>query len=327
MKVIPLAAESLGVRSMATYVEVGRTGILIDPGATLAPARFGLPPTEDEWEALRRANDRISAYAARASFVFVSHYHEDHFRSDPASYAGRRVLAKDPRRMIGGRQAGRADALWKALEGQARVESADGLQRREMDLELYVSPPLPHGVDGTPFGSVVGLTIVDPAERERFVFASDLQGPASPVAAAYLVQQRPTLLYVSGPVSYLEREVGRDAIERAIDQLARVVDATGCRVIMDHHALRDPRSAAGFHAPHRRAQGSRSERVPRKERRHPLLSARLDAGLKHVHARLRQAHSRLSGGEYPGAGYQHRQPVQPRQLGQVGRDQQLSAAL
>ena len=48
MKVIPLAAESLGVRSMATYVEVGRTGILIDPGATLAAARFGLPPSADE---------------------------------------------------------------------------------------------------------------------------------------------------------------------------------------------------------------------------------------------------------------------------------------
>src|SRR5207244_10619839 len=103
-----------------------------------------------------------------------------------------------------------------------------------------------HGVDGTPFGSVVGLTIVDPAERERFVFASDLQGPASPVAAAYLVQQRPTLLYLSGPVSYLEREVGRDAIERAIDHLVRVVEATGCRVIMDHHALRDARFAERF---------------------------------------------------------------------------------
>jgi len=246
MKVIPLAAESLGVRSMATYVEVGRTGILIDPGATLAPSRFGLPPAEEEWEALRRANDRISAYAARSSLVFVSHYHEDHFRSDPASYAGRLVLTKDPRRMIGGRQAQRAEALWKALEGQARVQSADGAQRREMDLELYVSSPLPHGADGTTFGSVVVLTIVDPAERERFIFASDLQGPASPVAAAYLVQQRPTLLYLSGPVSYLEREVGRDAIERAIDHLMRVVDATGCRVIMDHHALRDARFAERF---------------------------------------------------------------------------------
>src|SRR5436309_1698261 len=177
MKVIPLAAESLGVRSMATYVEVGRTGILIDPGATLAPAGFGLPPTEDEWEALRRANDRISAYAARASFVFVSHYHEDHFRSDPASYAGRIVLAKDPRRMIGGKQAQRGEALWKALDGQARVERADGARRRE---------------------------------------------------------------------AYLERDVGRDAIERAIDQLVRVMDATGCRVIMDHHALRDPGFAERF---------------------------------------------------------------------------------
>src|SRR2546429_3636856 len=160
MKVIPLAAESLGVRSMATYVEVGRAGILIGPGATLAASRCGLPPTEAEWEALRRANDRISAYAARSSFVFVSHYHEDHFRSDPASYAGRRVLAKDPRRMIGGRQAGPADALWKALEGQARGEGADGLQRRGMDLGLYVSPPLPHGVDGPPLGSVLRLTNV-----------------------------------------------------------------------------------------------------------------------------------------------------------------------
>lgn len=246
MKVIPLAAESLGVRSMATYVEVGRTGILIDPGATLAPARFGLPPTEDEWEALRRANDRISAYAARSSFVFVSHYHEDHFRSDPISYAGRIVLAKDPRRMISGKQAQRGEALWKALDGQAKVERADGATRREANLELCVSPPLPHGIDGSPFGSVVALTIVDPAERERFVFASDLQGPASAVSAAYLIQQRPTLLYLSGPVSYLERDVGRDAIERAIDQLIRVVETTGCRVIMDHHALRDARYEERF---------------------------------------------------------------------------------
>ena len=176
----------------------------------------------------------------------MSHYHEDHFRSDPASYAGRIVLAKDPRRMVGGKQAQRAEALWKALDGQAKVERADGARRREADLELCVSPPLPHGVDGSPFGSVLALTIIDPAERERFVFASDLQGPASAVAAAYIIQQRPTLLYLSGPVSYLEREVGRDSIERAIDHLIRVVEATGCRVIMDHHALRDARYAERF---------------------------------------------------------------------------------
>jgi len=246
VKIVPLAAESLGVRSMATYVEVGQTGILIDPGATLAPSRFNLPPSAEEWEALRRANDRISGYAARADLIFVSHYHEDHFRSDPASYVGRTVLAKDPQRMITGLQAKRAADLWAALQPVARLESADGRRRRTLDLELRVSPPLPHGAEGTRLGFVVVLTVVDGPENERFVFASDVQGPLSTVAAAYLIQERPTLLYLSGPPSYIERELGAALIERGIDHLLRVVDATGCRVIMDHHALRDTRFAERF---------------------------------------------------------------------------------
>jgi uncharacterized protein len=241
MKVIPLGAESLGVRSMATYVEVAGRGILIDPGATLAPARFGLPPAEEEWQALRRVNDRISAYALRAELIFVSHYHEDHFRSDPVSYAGRRVLLKDPRRMVQGLQARRAVELWKALQTAARVAVADDFSERRVDLVLEASPPLPHGLEGTPLGYVLALTIADPAERERFVFASDVQGPLSPVAAAYIARQRPTLLYLAGPPSYVEREVGAAAIERGIDHLMRIVDKTACRVIMDHHALRDVR--------------------------------------------------------------------------------------
>src|SRR6266545_4108424 len=176
MKIIPLAADSLGVRSMATYVEAGATGLLIDPGATLAAARYGLPPSQEEWDALKRANDRISAYAARARYVFISHYHDDHFRSDPASYAGRVVLAKDPRRMVSGAQARRANALWSAL----------------------------------------------------------------------VIQQRPTTLYLSGPPSYLEREVGTAAIDRSVANLRRILDATDCRVIMDHYALRDPRFSLRF---------------------------------------------------------------------------------
>jgi uncharacterized protein len=246
VKIVPLAADSLGVRSMATYVEAGGTGILIDPGATLAPARYGLPPSVEEWEALKRANDRISAYAARARYVFVSHYHEDHFRSDPATYTGRVVLAKDPRRMVSGAQARRGQALWTALDGSARIQAADGLRVGTHDLELHVSPPLPHGAEGTSLGYVIALTIVDHHEHQRFVFASDVQGPLSAVAAAWLIRAHPTTLYLSGPPSYVEREVGTAAIDRAVDNLRRVLDATGCRIIMDHHALRDPRFSTRF---------------------------------------------------------------------------------
>jgi predicted metallo-beta-lactamase superfamily hydrolase len=246
VKIIPLAADSLGVRSMATYVEAGATGLLIDPGATLAPARYGLPPSSEEWEELKRANDRISAYASRCRYVFVSHYHDDHFRSDPVSYAGRVVLAKDPRRMVSGAQARRAHALWTALADQARIQPADGAALTTPDLDLKVSPPLPHGTEGTTLGYVVALTVVDYREHERFVFASDVQGPLSSVAAAWLIQQRPTTLYLSGPPSYVEREVGTAAIDRAVDNLRRILDATGCRVIMDHYAMRDPRFSTRF---------------------------------------------------------------------------------
>jgi uncharacterized protein len=246
MKVIPLAADSLGVRSMATYVEVGDLGILIDPGATLAPSRFTLPPAEEEWDALRRANDRISAYAARASTVFVSHYHDDHFRSDPSTYAGRAVLVKDPRRMVGAQQSRRGSELWTMLTAHARPSVADGYERREHAVELRVSSPLPHGIEGTVMGYVLALSIHDRIERERFVFASDVQGPMSSVAAGWVMRERPTLLYLAGPPSYLERELGAAVIEKGIENLLRIIDATGCRVIMDHHAVRDAAFGARF---------------------------------------------------------------------------------
>ncbi len=239
MKVVPLAADSLGVRSVATYVECGDTRILIDPGAALGAARFGLPPADEEWEALRRANDRISAYATRAEWVFVSHYHEEHYRHDPSIYAGRSVWAKDPHRMVTGAQAERARHLWQAQEAQARFESADGRCIETPDCILAASPPLPHGAEVSGLGHVIALTVTDRRSGQRFVHASDVQGPLSPVAAAYLGRERPSLLYLSGPPAYLEHRLGRALIEQGVEHLLRIIDRTGCRVIMDHHAVRD----------------------------------------------------------------------------------------
>ena len=42
--VVPLAAESFGVRSMCTYVETPHVRLLLDAGASLAPNRFGFSP-------------------------------------------------------------------------------------------------------------------------------------------------------------------------------------------------------------------------------------------------------------------------------------------
>ena len=95
---------------------------------------------------------------------------------------------------------------------------------------------------------MIALTVTDRREGFRFVHASDVQGPLSPVATAYLIRERPNLLYLSGPPAYLERELGSAVIDRGIANLSRVIDATGCRVIMDHHAVRDARYPERFRA-------------------------------------------------------------------------------
>ncbi|PYM63947.1 MAG: hypothetical protein DMD79_07385 [Candidatus Rokuibacteriota bacterium] len=238
MRVIPLAADSLGVRSMATYVEAGSLRLLLDPGARLSPRRFGLPPAPEEDEALARAVDRIEAYAVRAALVTVSHFHADHYRLEPRIYAGRRVWAKDPRRMTDPHQAGQGRAFWQAMVAHAALKPAEGATHDAGDALLRFSPPLPHGGEGDGFGFVVAATVDD---GQRFVHAADVQGPVSAVAAAYLVRERPDLLYLSGPPTYLESRVGREAIERGLAHLLRIVNETGCRVILDHYAVRDRR--------------------------------------------------------------------------------------
>jgi hypothetical protein len=80
---------------------------------------------------------------------------------------------------------------------------------------------------------------MDRRDGFRFVHASDVQGPLSPVATAYLVRERPSLLYLSGPPAYIEREIGRGLVDQGVEHLLRIVEQTGCRVIMDHHAIRD----------------------------------------------------------------------------------------
>jgi hypothetical protein len=238
VRVIPLAADSLGVRSMATYVEAGDLRLLIDPGATVAPLRFGLGPTPEEEEALARAMARIEAYAVRADLVTVSHYHGDHYRLEPRIFTRRRVWAKDPRHMLDARQAASGRAFWAAVGPHATLERAEGRVADVRGVPVRVSPPLPHGPEGSGFGFVVAVTVDD---GRRFVHAADVLGPVSLVATAYLIRERPDLVYLSGPPAYLETPMGRDAVRRGVDNLVRLVGETGCQVIVDHHAVRDRR--------------------------------------------------------------------------------------
>src|SRR5213083_3408088 len=75
MKITPLAADSLGARSMATLVETPDVTVLIDPSVRLAPYRYDLPPHELEEDRMRALWRGIRDASKKADILTVSHYH------------------------------------------------------------------------------------------------------------------------------------------------------------------------------------------------------------------------------------------------------------
>ncbi|HEX3013145.1 MAG TPA: MBL fold metallo-hydrolase [Methanobacterium sp.] len=172
MKVIPLAFESMGVRSMATFVETDQK-ILIDPGTSIAPKRFGYPPWKDEFDALYKTRTRIEEYAEKADIVTISHYHHDHYTpfelgkfldSSPNAaeklYQGKRLFIKHPTSQINKSQQKRASDFLKNLKDlNCEVSYADGNSFEVGDTSIKFSDPLPHGSQGSKLGYVVAVTI------------------------------------------------------------------------------------------------------------------------------------------------------------------------
>ena len=96
MRILPIAFDSFGVRSMATFVETD-TKILIDPGVSLAPVRYGLPPHAIELKKLEEKRNEIIRFARKTDILTISHYHYDHYMPDTNIYSGKVLFIKHPK--------------------------------------------------------------------------------------------------------------------------------------------------------------------------------------------------------------------------------------
>ncbi len=247
----PLAAESMGTRSMCTFIETPDVRLLVDPGASLS-RRWGLMPHPREYQALAASRQRLADFADRSEVVAISHYHFDHctpsftdhawtFSSLPVAeqlYHGKIVLAKDYRNNVNPSQRRRGWLLRKIVGGGFKeYHVADGHAFTFGDTVITFSPPVFHGEQNTPLGWVV-MTRVDVA-GERVMHASDIQGPMLDETVSLILATRPDLLYLAGPPLYLaDYKVERRSIERGLQNLAKLVEAIPT-VIVDHHLLRD----------------------------------------------------------------------------------------
>jgi len=252
LKVQVLSAESFGVRSMATYVETPSIRIVFDAGVALGP-RFGLLPHPVEYRALSEARKKLRQSCERADVVVTTHYHFDHFSPAFNSdftwtwsskevtrqlYQDKIVLVKDPKENINYSQQLRAWYFLRFLERVAKeVEVADAQSFQFGDTTLSFSKAVPHGEEGGHLGYVLVASLK--YGDEKFVFAPDVQGPMDKNTTSLIIRERPNLLFLGGPPSYLvPGSVTRENLERAIESIMEIT-AVVKTTIVDHHLMRD----------------------------------------------------------------------------------------
>ena len=238
MDIIPVAFDSMGVRSMATLVKSGDFSIFIDPGVALGPKRYGLPPHPVELEAERYFWERVKENASRCDVIVITHYHYDHHNPRDVSFLkGKTLLIKHPAEKINQSQRKRAAFFLSKIKG-SKVEYADGRTFEFDDVMVKFSEPVFHGTNSR-LGYVVEVLVDD--GRESFLHTSDVEGPSLKHQLEFMLESSAETVFVDGPMTYmLGYRYSASSLEASINNLRELMSRTDLKtLVLDHHLTRD----------------------------------------------------------------------------------------
>jgi predicted metallo-beta-lactamase superfamily hydrolase len=254
IEIVPIAAESLGARSMCTLVETPDVTVLFDAGVSLCPHRFRLPPHPIEFKTIQKLRKSIAKAAYKAQVVTISHYHFDHHtpsyedwvvnwtEADETArqiYQDKTVLMKNPRDKINASQRQRAWLFQKTGGKYAeKLENADGKTFKfGEETFLCFSEAVSHGSEDSMLGWVI-MTLIEYAD-ERIMFAPDIQGPMSTHTLELIKTAKPHVIILGGPPFYLGGlRVSEAQLQLGLNNLVAIVEAVPL-TILEHHSLRD----------------------------------------------------------------------------------------
>ena len=238
MEIIPIAYDSMGVRSMATFVKTKDLAITIDPSVSLAPSRYGLPPHKLEIERMNEKWNEIKDFVIKSDAIAITHYHYDHHNPEEVEILdGKKLLLKHPKEKINRSQLGRASYfLNKLKEINAEIDFCDGKAYEFGNTYVEFSKPVFHGANQK-LGFVVEIFISE--GDDSFLFSSDVEGPIHEDQTTFIIEKKPKIVFIDGPMSYmLGYRFSGDSFNKAIENIKRVLEVAEI-VVLDHHLLRD----------------------------------------------------------------------------------------
>lgn len=244
----------MGVRSLSIMVELERLNLLIDAGAALGP-RSGLPPHPLEYVELKRAKERIRNAAKTADVIFVSHYHYDHYtpawpemewkwtwsgyEEAKKIYDGKHVWAKNITSLINKSQMLRAMRFVRDLRGMVKGFTSFNEGKMVLKDVEFRFKAFKHGTSDSRLGYVLSLYI---EEDTSLLYMSDVQGPGTLEALAYIKGLMPNFCIISGPPIYLsDLKIPEEEVGRGIKNLI-ITTRYVKNLLVDHHMLRSEES-------------------------------------------------------------------------------------
>ena len=172
--------------------------------------------------------------------LIVTHYHYDHYDPDqPELYKDTRVFIKHPTQNINKSQKERASFFLEAIKGlPKRLEIADGNSFQLDETSIKFSEAVCHGTNPR-LGYVTEVSIK--SNNEKFLHTSDDEGPALEDQIGFILNEKPDVLFVDGPVTYmLGFRYSYKSLEISNNNLIRAIKQTDLHtLVLDHHFLRD----------------------------------------------------------------------------------------
>lgn len=239
MKIMPLAFDSLGTRSMCTLVETADVKVLIDPGVALAPNRFGKPPHPKEWKRMGEQWEEIRKAAKSADVLTLSHYHFDHHNpAEPEVWKGKVAFVKNPHEHVNKSAASRAAHFIPLIKPIVKEFAfSDGNSAKFGKTKITFSPAVPHGQDAK-LGYVTMVTIDD--GKTRFLHTGDVEGPPLDEQVKFIIQQNPDVIFCDGPMCWMAYRYPPSLTVKSIANLEKIISKTKVsKLILDHHFMRE----------------------------------------------------------------------------------------
>jgi len=240
MNITPLAAESMGARSMSTFVETGDSRIIIDPWVSETGLRFGLKSHSVEvWHA-EKLKSRIRLFLNTANVIIITNFEPATFLLlTPDVCRDRTIFLKNPNQNTSTDMRNETFLfIEKARATVSDIIFTDGKSMKLGNTKLAFSIP-GEKEDEDSNKSALSVAIAD--REKSFVYVSGSAGILTSETAAFIQKSNPNCLYFDGPETiWREGEKEQIDLDTLFDDLmGQLVNTNLDVMIIDHHLLRD----------------------------------------------------------------------------------------